>query len=298
VISTATTLKELMKWGERLEGFDGEHAADAVTLCTGYIEGVNDSSGHFVDGIGVKNERSLFLLSMDIAWLLWLDDRFDLNPAQSQDLLDWQALARSVEVNQPTTPEAIAYSLVRECLAHEATNEAAYEFWLHSTTELFRAYHENELQSRGEKNWSYTEYLVNGEISIAAMQFLATLSLVYDLDMPERMREERFQRMIRHLCLAMRLQNDLASSAKERLENNRANAVLIVEEFMPNDTALAFVAAQEKAYERLVFEDVSRLPPQDPFARIIKVLLASTQRYYDIPRERYSERTPQKSRSR
>lgn len=280
------TLNELLEWGRALEGFTRSHATDAVALVDGYIHGV-EVEGRRVNGIGAPREDAALLLSIDIAWLLWLDDCFDQKPGPP---IRWEELARSVD-RPCDLVEAEGFARVRARMEEATTGEAEIRSWLESTIDVFRAYHQNELFGRGEKPFTYGEYLQNGETSIAAMQFLATISLVYGLAIGERMKDTRFRRMIRNLCLTMRLQNDLASADKERAQQYRANAVLVLEEHMPGSRATAFVLAERRGYERIMREDMDAiLAPNDPVAGVIEVLLASTELYYAIPRERYAER--------
>jgi hypothetical protein len=280
------TLEELVAWGSALAGFRRSYATDALTLVNGYLHGVTAADGRRVEGIGMRDERSALLLSIDLAWLLWLDDRFDGGTDQE---IHWEDLARSVK-ERCDLEEAKGFALVRAAMVTEAGDGADYRFWLEATIAVFRAYHLNELFSRGEKACSYAEYLQNGETSIAALQFLATLSLVYRLALSERLRDARFQRMMRNLCLAMRLQNDLASADKERDQHDHANAVLILEKALPRTKAVSFVFEERQGYERLLREDMRSLAPTDPYLRIIEILLASTELYYQIPRERYATR--------
>jgi hypothetical protein len=285
-----TVLEDVIAWGRDLRGFTEKHAIDGLTLVQGFAEGVLDERGCRVEGVGARGDRSLFLLAVDMACLIWLDDCFDARPSGADKLVDWEALARSADA-RPTTPEAYGFFKLRSCFAEEARDPAAYELWLRTAVDVFLASHEDELLSRGERSWSYTEFLHNGENSIAVSHVVATISLVYGFDMPERMKDARFLRVLRDLSLAMRLQNDLASVEKERVEGNRSNAVLFIEKFMPREQAWSFVAEQREGYERLLFQELAAFGEGDPFHRVAEIMLASTERFYVVPRDRYLGRS-------
>lgn len=281
-------LQELVSWGQELQGFKESHASDGLTMAQGYVEGVADDQGRRVPGIGPARggERQMFLMALDLCWLLWLDDRFDTHATSAQPT-DWQALLRAA-TDPPTTLESAAFYRVRTRMAHESPRASDYKLWLDSTLALFEAYHENELLARGDRTWGYAEYLDNGEISIALPQFIATVSLAYDFHFADRLAEPQYGRAVRSLALTTRLQNDLASVEKERRDGDLANAVLLLEPLLGPQPALALVLAERQSYERLLHRDLDALPPDDPLPPLARIILASTERYYRLPRERYT----------
>jgi len=153
--------------------------------------------------------------------------------------------------------------------------------WLETAVEMFRSWHEDESLSRGERQWSYAEYLHNGERSIAVLHFMATVSLVFGLDLHERMHDEAFRRMLRHLSLAGRLVNDLAGVEADRAAGERANAVLLLEGVLSPEQARAFVAAERDGYKRLLARDLEGLGAEDVFAALARMTLSTMEKYYE-----------------
>jgi hypothetical protein len=293
-----TILNEVLQWGEDVPDFKRSHAVDGLTIAQVYADGIQGEHGLHAEGIGNGRERSLPLLAIDLSWLIWLDDRFD-SPKDPTKLVDVDALVQVAAWDNPTaptTPEAEAFSRLRARFEPEADDDAARRLWLSATVDVFRAYHKNAAFSHGGGRWSYAEYLQNGEGSIAVMHCIAAISLLYGYDMPARVSDPGFTRMIRNLSLAMRLQNDLASAAKERVEGDSANAVLIVDEFMAPDRAADFILAQRNGYERLLAADLQALGHNDPFSRIARVMITTLELFYCVPRERYA--TPNEGRAR
>jgi hypothetical protein len=238
-----------------------------------------------VAGIGVANERSVFLLALDLAWLLWIDDRFDLyGPVELPPLL------AAVE-GEPTTVEGRGFHMLRTRMAEETNDPVAFQVWLDSAVEAFHAHHENGEFARGRHSWSYAEYLDNAERSIATFHFVATVALIYGWDLPTRMASPQFRRFIRHLNLTTRIQNDLASADKERESGVRANALMICESYMSRSEAWAFIMAERLGYQRLLEQDLDLLA-EDNFAVLGRIIVASTEKYYRIPRERYRLNSP------
>lgn len=297
MVLNTSVLGKLLAWGRELYCFDDEHAFDGLILAQNHIEGVQGEHGICVEGLGVRDERTLLLLAMDATWLLWLDDFFDARLTALDEHANWRELITNA-IEPSTCPEIRGFSLLRSQFAAEAEDQAAYQLWVDSAIDVFGAYHQNALLSRGKRSWSYAEYMQNGETSVGVMHYVATISLLYKFNMPPRMGDARFVRLLRNLCLAMRLQNDLISVEKERSEGDRANAVMIMEEFMPYPQALAFVAEQKKGLERLLRQDRDVLGAQDPFSRVADVLLTATEILYLDRRDRYAADAPLSARLR
>lgn len=279
-----TILSQLLAWGRDVPGFTAEHARDGLTLSHAFVDGVTDARGRFVPGLGANDGRSVFLLAMDLAWIFWLDDCFDLRTERSRTDLD--ALARAAE-HAPSTPETLGFARLRERFITQTNDPAAYRLWFETAVDIFRAYQENDARTRGPDGWSYAEYLQNGEDGITVPHVAATYSLLWGLNMPARVSDPTFRRVVSNLSRLMRLQNDYFSVEKERREVNRSNAALIMEDHgLTPAEALAFVRAEMDGLERLVLRDLSA-NEADPFATFARVLIAGTELFYLTPRDRY-----------
>lgn len=272
-------LCDVIEWGAGLEGFSAGHAIDAMILAQGYVEGFEDGQGRRVRGVGAWDDDNVRLLAMDIAWLFWLDDRYD-SGAMAAPRRPLRAL---------TEP---GFLRLLPAFARATSDEASLSLWIDEADFVMYGYGEDHLFSRGDRSWTYAEYIENGEASVGVRHCMATISLLFGHDMAARAKEARFQRMLRHLCLAMRLQNDLISAGKERAEGDRANAVFFMEALTSRADAIAFIAEQQRGYERLLARDIEALGPGDPFGRIAEVMLAMTARFYSLSRERYAVKRP------
>lgn len=281
-------LEEILEWGRPVLGFKRSHAVDGLTCVQGYVDGLDDMRGQFVPGMGAPDRHGFFLFALDLAWSFWLDDCFDAHIASGGALVDVEALIKAGE-GEPTTPEGNGYDLLRKELTKRSPSDAERRLWLDSGAHLFRAWRAEELLSSKELPMSYSEYIENGVGSSVVPQILATVSVIYKLDMPSRVGDRHFDRLVRNLSIISRLQNDYYSAEKERREGCRANAVLLLEAFMPPEKASAFVVEERAGYERMLQEDMDAMGADDAFCRLAKVMIASQERLYCTPRERYHQ---------
>lgn len=281
-------LEELLSWGEHVAGFKRSHAVDGLTCVQGYVDGLREAGGQLVPGVGAPDRQVFFLFALDLAWSFWLDDCFDAHIASEGALVDVDALIKAGEgEGEPTTPEAHGYFLLRKELMKRSPSASGLRLWLDRGAQLFRAWRAEELLSSKELPMSYSEYIENGVGSSVVPQILATVSVIYGLDMPSRVGDPHFERLVRNLSIISRLQNDYYSAEKERREGCRANAALLMEAFMTPEQASAFVADERRGYERMLDEDIAAIGADDMFCRLAKVMIASQERLYTTPRERY-----------
>ena len=275
-------LQELLAWGRGLEGFTETHARDGLVLAHGYIDGLPDSGGGWISGIGAVHERCALLLAMDLAWLLWLDDCFDLGDAP----VDLDLLLAAVD-GPARSREGHGFQHLRAQMLRTNTCPRAIAAWTRTAIDVFRAYHLNAEWARAPRSLSYGEYLDNGVHSIATTHFVAATALVYGWNLADRLLDEGFCRCLRHLGLLTRLQNDLASAERERCDGTPANAVLLLEPTLGPAAAREFVRQDLDGYRRLLRRDLAAIAPEDPFRRFANVLVSATDQYYSDPRERY-----------
>ena len=278
-------LSAMLTWGHGLKGFKHEHAAEALHGCSLFLTGVENEGGRLIEGVGTQNDEASYTFTLDMAMLFWLDDCFDeqiLKPYELDaigEMLSGQSSAR--------TTEAKCYQALLDLLAAQATSDADFALVREYGIAYYRALQAEALLSSGKRPMSYAEYLENGIDSIAFMRVLASLSALWGLGMPERRKCPRFQRFLRHLCLVGRLQNDLHTLEKDRREGCTANAVMMIERFLPRERALAFVEDELRGYERLLDNDMDDLAPDDPFRRLAEIFRRVRELYYSTSRQRY-----------
>ena len=70
-------LSQLKDFGRDMEDFHDSYAVDGLVMAQGFVDGVHDSDGHFVAGILAEGERPVWLMALDLMWVLWLDGRID-----------------------------------------------------------------------------------------------------------------------------------------------------------------------------------------------------------------------------
>ncbi|HEX8112968.1 MAG TPA: terpene synthase family protein [Kofleriaceae bacterium] len=280
-------LHDLLAWGSELEGFTETHARDGLVLAHSYIEGIPDGDGGWIAGIGAVHERCALLLATDLAWLLWLDDCFDLGEAP----VDLDLLLAAID-GPAWSREGRGYQHLRTQMQQATTCPRALAVWTQTASDVFRAYHRNAEWARAPRPLSYGEYLDNGEHSIATTHFVATTALIYGWDLAARLRKDTFRRCLRHLSLLTRLQNDLASAERERHDRTPANAVLLLEPMIGPTGARELVRRELDGYRRSLHRDLTEIDRGDPFCGFVNVLVRATDQYYSDPRARYQVTDP------
>lgn len=284
-------MAELLSWGDRLPGFGREHARHGIRLARCIVDGVDDQAGNFHPGLGARHPEVFFDLALDIAWIFWLDDCFDSNHEQSSNRM--LCLADFEDQAEDAPLEVWSAAKVRSGMRSiPAEGEAERVLWMDSVVEMTKAFQRNKRSSRSGVDWTFVEYLDNGEQSSAVPHFLATVSMLYGLDLPQRLTDPAFTRIIRHLSLEMRLENDLVSCEKEIEEGDNANVMLIMNRFMPLHAVMDFIEEQRCGYERMVLDDLDDLLPDDAFGRVMRLVLEGAHWFHKVEQDRYSKPNP------
>jgi len=268
-------VREALEWGERLPGFVPAHALHAAALARA-----------FTDGLG-GDERALRLSVLDLACVLWVDDRFDAAGEMDGEAEPWEALVAALCGGPAVTPGAAGLARLSARFRAAAPGPDDHRWWTATLADVLRASDRDRAVSRAGGTLSWGEYLRGGEHSIAVAHTVAALSLAHGLGLAAEAGEPRLRRALRWLCLSMRLRNDLASVERERREGNRANGVFVMERCMPPGEALAFVEAERRGYERMLAEELAGFPPGHPFPVVARVMAEAVDRFYAAPTSRY-----------
>lgn len=286
-------LGEVLAWGQTLAYFRPVHATNAVAFVQGYLEGVTDAGGARVPGLGIESQEQFSLFAMDMAWLIWLDEIFDDPKDRTGEALDIEPVLHGIE-GEARTAAATGFASLRARFEPYLSPEEDRRRWLDTAASTVRAWHREELMSRGALKMSYAEYVENGVHSTAIPHLLTTASLLQGLRISSRLNDVRVQSLVHHLGISCRLHNDIFSVDKEKAEGTSANAVILMEGFLPMDRARAFVSAELDGYNRMLAELVESLGPADPLARLARVMPAAHDVVYRNPRGMYapSEGTP------
>lgn len=279
-------LRDLLAWGRDIKGFKPAHATDGFAVASVAIEGMKNRDGTMIRGIGFKSRQASFAFALEMTVLFWLDDCFDEHLLAPHEL-DAVGAVIATGSTLPVTPEAQACRILLQVLAEQAQSDADYRLWMDGGAAYYRAWQREALLSSGQMEMSYAEYLENGIDSVDMPRIWATVSALWGWNMPVRVADPRFMRSLRHMAIACRLKNDLYSLEKERLEGCRANAVLLIERFLPSDAARAFIEEELRGYERLLDEDIEHLDQDDSFRCLTEILMAVNERFSTTPRDRY-----------
>lgn len=265
---------EVLEWGRDLDGFKPEHARHALTVVQGYLDGVAHERGRRTPGIGTGDRRRLLLFALDLTWTFWLDEIFDTR--SPEDPIDVDSI---VEAMRPggaaTTPEARGFELLRSSFSDYRGEGGDYLLWAATAADAIRAWEVERHLATRTPPLSYSEYIENGFNSTAVPHIVTTAALLHGYRAHERLAEQPVRRLLRNLSLSCRLHNDLFSVDKELREGSAANAVLLVRRFTGLEQARAFVADELRGYEEMLRQDVQRLGPADPFARLAVIMPAA-----------------------
>jgi hypothetical protein len=281
-------LAEIMAWGSKLPGFAQSHARQGIRVARCIVEGIEDRDGNAHPGIGAPSPHTLHDLALDIAWNFWLDDCFDSHPEQSSNRMLCLDDFESSDTDDAPLEVWSAAEVRAGMRSVVDASEAGLALWMDSVVEMTKAFQRNKRASREGEEWTFAEYLDNGERSSTVPHVLATIALLYGLDMPQRMTDPAFTRLIRHLSLEIRLENDLMSAEKELEEGDSANVTQIMNRFMPLSIVTDFIEEQRQSYERMVLDDLDALMPDDVFGRAMRLLLEAAHWFYTVEQDRYS----------
>ncbi|HEY5971089.1 MAG TPA: hypothetical protein VIT22_03800 [Pseudoxanthomonas sp.] len=272
-------------WGRTLPGFKRSQALHAVKLVAAFGGGVQDADGKWVAGLGADT-AALQLAALDLACILWIDDLFDTAPVAGAAPLTWEALMLALD-GGTALPELHSLADLAARFRAAAAQPDDYRQWRESLLQVLRASHEDQRAARGERSWTWTAYLQNGEHNIAVAHMVYSLSLAYRLGLAAQADDPAFGRALQALCVSERLRNDLASADKERIEGNRSNGLFVLERELTMEQARAFVNDERLRFEGMLEDELKGLRAGHPFARIARVMSAAVECFYGGANSRY-----------
>ncbi len=274
------TLGRMLSWTGELPGFKESHAVDSLFVAQRYM------------GERATSDREALLwLALDVTFWYWVDDQTDESLHLPVGKVDWRALFSDIEggLRSSSTPESLYLSRLGQSLLEFGGDQAGYEWWLQSAASTLAAFRAGEHISRTKTMPTFVEYLEVGSWSSTVRNILATASVLYRMDWVARRAGPNMSDLERYLGLVARLENDAYGFEKERKEGCFANAVLLMEQFMPTATARAFVEAQKQAYEALLLKGLQALPAEDSFVRFVNAVLEAHRAWYQMRPARYDQ---------
>jgi hypothetical protein len=273
-------LQRVVDWMDGIPDFKRGHASDSLFVAEGYLGDRKASD---------KDE--LFLLTLDVTFWYWIDDRTDESLHEQRSRVDWAALFASIDAGlaQPSTPEAVYLARMAAEIERRSPTRMDFDWWLTSATNTLRAFHAGEQISRTRHAPDFVDYLETGSWSSTVRNILATMSILYRMNWVNRRQNPDLADLERYLGLVARLENDAYGFEKERREGCLANAVLLVESYMTTARAAEFVVAQKAAYESLLGRGLARLSPADPFVQFTSAVLEAHRQWYHRRPPRYEQ---------
>jgi len=226
-------------------------------------------------GPAAQDEEHLFWLSLVIGYWVWVDDRSDQR--LDEQTADWAHLVEVLE-RRSAPPEAPAPELdfllrVERGLSPLARDPADLEGFRLSAARVLDALRCEEEASRQRRLMAYAEYLEVGRHSIAVLNMAVTAALLLDLGLAERRADPRVTEGERFFCTVARLENDLFSEQRDRSEGGTANALLILETWLPR-SARGFIESELEAYRRLFDQALAALGPEDAWGQLLRRAMA------------------------
>ena len=274
IMVNARVLSRLVDWGKGIRDFKRSHAIDGLFITQRYL-----------DEQAAAHEDKLFSLALVLTFWFWLDDRSDDHLAASA--VDWPSLLLVLSSQRDEVPWAVPMSIEAEVLLQvsaqlqkEASTNVDHEWWFTSAKYTIRNLLVEERATQTRAVLALADYLEIGLWTSAVPNLMATVSLLYGLDIARRRVERDVAALERYVSIVARLENDLFGVEKERREGTVANAVLLMERYLTKEPAREFIQAEKQAYERRLQESLSALGIRDPLARLVRAMLASHRSYY------------------
>jgi hypothetical protein len=273
-------LARIMAWVEEFSDFEVHHAADGLYVAEACV---------------VERDPEVLLpIALVSAFWFWFDDRSDKSLRADHTPVDWDALIGFEQEPAPPprgdTPEVRCFQRLSDLLAPLAARPEDHREWRVGSALVFRAMRAEEQMSRGGAARSLVECIETGAHSTTLASILPAAYLARRMDRPARHADPRVAAVERYLYLSQRLLNDLHSAEKERREGHEgrvSNSVLLLERDLPRATAREFVERQRRGYERLLFDHLDRLGPDDPFAATITRLVHCIRGWYQAGPHRF-----------
>lgn len=276
----------LHEWDSSIESLGRHHIRDAIAFSRGLEQSLAAAELSDRTRALLQDAEVQFLLTLDVAVFVWIDDRFDTQDHRQP--LNWEGFSHT-SVAAYDSIEHAAYQRLCKDFERHAHSSDAFRLWL-STGKSFLSMQEREwLETRSHHDyvWTYSRDIDNAEVNSSIAHLMATLSLLLELDMHDRMLDYEWRTALRRLGVTARLMNDLASVNRERAENNPRNAVLQLEAYMSPHHAVEFVQ-KEAAYceSRLVATRAD-----DELSTVASAVLNSIKSIYgDTTNSRYARR--------
>lgn len=269
-------LERMLDWAKDIDEFERHHAADGLFLAAAFC--VPPFAG---------DEEGFFLIALDIAFWCWIDDRSDKHLLDQTVRFDWAGLIESIEENTVkqcsgsfSTQEEDFYFRLSELIKDRAADEADYNYWRLTMTQVARGMFFEEQVSRVGRKPSFVECVEYGQLSTGLPNFIAVTGLVHSISRFARQIDVHLTTLERCFCIQQRMLNDLDGTEKEREEGKISNCVLLMEQNLGPEKAAAFVRDEMAGLEQIIRAMCDRLGHHDPFTKLILHAKDSINKWY------------------
>jgi hypothetical protein len=219
------------------------------------------------EAMGISSKSAIEWIGLNVAVaILWFDDRVDSGGPSAN----------------PEKDQEEAFSLLSRYIEEFGASPPMRMLWT-------RTFRDTTNAIAGPAPRTYLEHLETGARSVGFAHCMATLALASGLDISERMVDSDVQFAIDLFARASRLENDLHGLARERWENNSANAVLLLQPTLQS-AAARFVRMEVERYRATAEHVLGRLAHSDPLVHLVRATLAGAAAFYSTEAGRYLAR--------
>lgn len=224
------------------------------------------------------------LMAADMALLLWCDDLMD-RPGTLPPWLD----ALQISQHLPLPFQQLETLIFGPISPAHGPSEGALR-WRSTLVQTLMTWHSaRQLAASGEGYGSLVEYLEAGVHSSAIPHAVATLCELEPVPLACGWTSLAFQALLRALALHARLQNDALSVLKERREGCVANAVLVLEQWIPLPLAQQMIVQEMQGQVRLLEAAQARLPDELALHDLVNRMLHAHYAWYTHKTQRYKQ---------
>lgn len=272
---------------------------EALAALEGFSPRSIELASMLFDGYGVAEwaPDASALLSAQMAFFFWLDDRFDggvIGPSDAVSVLDHihsggaraarpSAIAGDEPASDaPVRHESLGFSLIESALWGHRPSFVRRARWRASAAAVVEAM---LAESSIDVDTTLSEYVLVGSQTSTIGHLFTTLAWHEDLSFDDAPTAA----MIRRLALHGRLHNDLRSLARDEREGTLANAIIVAGHSAPREGAIASI---ERELERLESGIAASARDARVHPRVREMgpkMLATHEAFYRRAKDRYAD---------
>jgi hypothetical protein len=240
-----------------------------------------DLAASLIDGYGLRAlaPRAAPLLSLQMAFFFWIDDRFDEGRAEAHAAEE--TIDSLFDARPATGAEARGFAAIEQALFASRPAPAQRARWRASAAAIVEAM---SAESAITPRTTLLEYALIATPTATITHLFATLAWIEDLRFDDRATAA----LVRRLALHARLHNDLRSVRRDEREGSLANAVLIAAAQHGIDAARATVERTLAQLEASIAVDLDEARAHPLVRGVAPKMLATHEAFYQRFAERYA----------